>query len=348
MSAAEVPPPGLSVRAPRPPVIRLRRGVALALVASASALIAGALCWSFIVAPQVRAAARSSPDEAAKEAPPSRGRPAEFVASQPSSYDRLPMAELPEPRILAGGPPVKDGAIARRAPSAATPARAAAVEASQSGLFFATAKPGAPSSTPPAEPPRTPAEAQTPPLRLASGSVIPATLLTAIDTIRPGPVVAVVSSGVYDSLGGDHLLIPQGARLLGRHEGASRHGEARAFIVWAQLTLPNGATHQLQDEPGVDAQGAIGVEGEVERRLGQLSIATLFAGAITTLGQLARDKDDAGLLGDVGDAAAIEAARVGGRLIDRELQVSSSVRLEPGAPVRVLLTRDLVLPAYRP
>ena len=38
-------------------------------------------------------------------------------------------------------------------------------------------------------------------------------------------------------------------------------------------------------------QGAVGVRGKVDRRLGSLAIATLFAGAITTLGEIARAGD---------------------------------------------------------
>ncbi len=100
----------------------------------------------------------------------------------------------------------------------------------------------------------------------------------------------------------------------------------------------------------MDAQGAVGVEGHVDRRLLPLAVATLFAGAITTLGQTARDHQDhaGGLLGDAGDAAAIEGAQVGGKLIDRELDVRPSIRLSPGARVQVLITRDLVLEPYRP
>ena len=99
----------------------------------------------------------------------------------------------------------------------------------------------------------------------------------------------------------------------------------------------------------VDAQGAVGVRGSVDRRLFPLLVGTLFAGAITTLGQIARDDEGGGgLLGDAGDAAAIEGARVGGRLIDRELEVRPSIRLRAGAPVRVMITRDLILEPYQP
>jgi len=78
-------------------------------------------------------------------------------------------------------------------------------------------------------------------------------------------------------------------------------------------------------------------------------VATLFAGAITALGQAARDSDDdsGGLLGDAGDAASIEAAQVGGKLIDRELEVRPVIRLRPGTRVRVFITRDLILEPYR-
>lgn len=144
---------------------------------------------------------------------------------------------------------------------------------------------------------------------------------------------------------------PQGARLLGRHEGESAYGDRRAFLVWDRLILPNGKSLVLDGEPGVDAQGAVGVRGQVDRRIFPLLIGTLFAGAVTTLGQMARDdggRNPGGWLGDAGDAAAIEGAQVGGRLVDRELEVRPSIRLRAGAPVQVLITRDLILEPYQP
>jgi type IV secretion system protein VirB10 len=135
-----------------------------------------------------------------------------------------------------------------------------------------------------------------------------------VDTSRAGPVIATVTQNVYDSVSGRHLLLPQGTRLVGTSEGESAYGDRRAFLTWERLILPNGKSLILTGEPGVDAQGAIGVRGQVDRRLWPLLVGTLFAGAITTLGQIARDDDggSGGLLGDAGDAAAIEGARVGG------------------------------------
>jgi type IV secretion system protein TrbI len=184
------------------------------------------------------------------------------------------------------------------------------------------------------------------PYELKAGTVIPAALLTAVDTEREGRILAVVTENVFDTVTGEYLLIPQGARLLGRYNGDQTYGERRAFLVWERIIFADGRSLTLAKEPGVDSAGASGVTGRVDRRLGQLVVASLFSGVITTLGEAAR-RDGEGktgsLLGDAGDAASIEAARVGGRLIDRELEVKPTIRIAQGSRVQVLLTRDLIL-----
>lgn len=358
--ASKEPIAPLDARAPRPRVIRLRRSVVSVLVMGASGLVAGALAWAFVVQPELRANA-----QAARRAEPSevRGavRPSERVTDGPANYAQLD--KLPPPRTLgtqrSPEPPSPD---ARPAPPPRTPtaARAPGSEARASALFFAgdaSARTPAPASADSA-PSRDYAAvynthsllAPISPYEIKAGSALPAALLTAIDTSRAGPVVATVTENLFDTVTGRHLLVPQGSRLLGRHEGESRYGDTRAVIVWERLLLPNGKSLVLSKEPGVDAQGAVGVKGRVDRRLGSLAVATLFAGAITTLGQAARDRDDesGGLLGDAGDAAAIEAAQIGGKLIDRELDVRPVIRLAQGVRVRVLVTHDLILEPYRP
>lgn len=355
--------PRLDARAARPPVIRLRRAVVTAAVMGGAGLVASALAWAFVVQPELRARAHDARLEG--RAPEGRGavRPADVVASAPGSYAQLD--RLPEPRTLGPGSREAPEPAAARPKGPAQAVRTSsrstgdAQSARASRLFFeASTGPRGPGPESPAAGDRRDygavynTHALLPPLspfEVKAGAVIPAALLTAIDTARGGPVVATVTENVFDSVSGRHLLAPQGSRLLGRHEGESRHGDRRAFIVWERLLLPNGKSLVLPGEPGVDAQGAVGVVGRVDRRLVPLAVATLFAGAITTLGQAARDGDEGGgLLGDAGDAAAIEAAQVGGRLIDRELEVRPSIRLRAGARVRVLVTRDLVLEPYRP
>lgn len=369
--------PGLSLRAPRPPVTRLRKSVVQTAVIAGAVLVSGALAWAFVVQPELRDGARMRATEARENEVRGVVRPAESVTDQPATYDRLP-----RPRTDAGPEPtgVKTTPVAPSATSHSGASLPPVVRASsgpgvreqaaRSGLFFEGGP--APASAAPA-PGRAPTAGQAvdqggdlgiiynghtltsplSPYELKAGAIVPAVLLTGVDTSRPGPVVATVSQNVFDTVSGRHLVVPQGTRLIGRHEGESAYGDRRAFLTWDRLILPNGKSLVLTGEPGVDAQGAVGVRGQVDRRLWPLLVGTMFAGAITTLGQIARDGGDdragaSGFLGSSGDAAAIEGSQVGGRLVDRELQVRPSIRLRPGAAVRVMITRDLILEPYRP
>lgn len=369
------PAPGLSLRAPRPPVIRLRKSVVQVVVMGGAVLVSGSLAWAFVVQPELRASAQDRAEE--KRPDQGRGvvRPTEVVTRQPSSYDRLPeprgggMVEAADPSTAA--PPVSahPAPAYRPTPRPSPMAVNGADQAARSGLFFDAASGGGSSTG--AAVPSGPGGGESlaanarrgaaynenaliaplSPFELKAGAVVPAALLTGVDTARAGPVVAMVTQNVFDTVSGRHLLVPQGARLIGRHEGESAYGDRRAFLVWDRLILPNGKSLILDGEPGVDAQGAAGVRGQVDRRLFPLLVGTLFAGAVTTLGQMARDDsggDSGGWLGDAGDAAAIEGAQVGGRLVDRELEVRPSIRIRAGASVRVMITRDLILEPYRP
>lgn len=370
------PVPDLFLRAPRPSVMRLRKSMVHLVVLSGAVLISGSLAWAFVVQPELRAKAQERLADGRSTDARGPIRPAEVITRQPSTYDRLPEPRLPErdaaPSLEAApvsgardpdwGPPTPRSTV-----------MSATDQAVRSGLFFEAQGGGrSPPDVQAASPLRgegtvTSQEVEAgynrhaltaplSPFELKAGAVVPAVLLNGVDTTRAGPVVAVVTQNVFDTVSGRHLLIPQGARLIGRHEGESAYGDRRAFLIWDRLILPNGKSLILEGEPGVDAQGVVGVRGHVDRRLLPLLAGTLVAGAVTTLGQMARDDDhrgdggrrSGGWLGDAGDAAAIEAAQVGGRLLDRELTVRPSIQLRSGASVRVLITRDLILEPYQP
>ena len=112
-------------------------------------------------------------------------------------------------------------------------------------------------------------------------------LLTGVDTARAGPVVATVSQNVYDTVSGRHLVLPQGTRLIGRHEGESAYGDRRAFLTWDRLILPNGKSFPVHEPPpdlgALDGGGVPGVAEQAARTL-----------AISVSGDLAEGGDRAG------------------------------------------------------
>ena len=83
------------------------------------------------------------------------------------------------------------------------------------------------------------------PNSVQAGTVIPAVLLTGVNTDVGGQVIAQVSGDVYDSLTGQNLLIPAGSRLVGKVEAGVKDTQKRVNIAWDYLLLPNGGSYAL-------------------------------------------------------------------------------------------------------
>ncbi len=182
---------------------------------------------------------------------------------------------------------------------------------------------------------------------LQAGHVIPAALVTALNSDLPGQIIAQVTAPVYDSITGEHLLIPQGARLIGVYRSGPAYGESRLFLSWTRLILPNGWSISLRDMTGSDAEGAAGVRDRTDHHLDRLAVAVGLSAVISVIANNAEDEGSSSLAQSVGDAAAQQAAQTGGRIVDRELSLRPTIRVRAGAPVRVLVMRDIELRPYR-
>ena len=117
------------------------------------------------------------------------------------------------------------------------------------------------------------------PNTVVAGSVIPAVLVSGIDSDLPGPILAQVSENVFDSASGRSLLIPQGSRLIGTSSSASTPGQQRVQISWRRLIFPNTASMDLPQMPGTDQGGYAGFSDQVNNHY----LATFSTAAVTSL-----------------------------------------------------------------
>jgi type IV secretion system protein TrbI len=182
------------------------------------------------------------------------------------------------------------------------------------------------------------------PYQLMAGSLIPASLITGLNSDLPGTVIAQVTQNVYDTVRGDHLLIPQGSRLIGRYQSDISFGQDRALIVWDRILFPDGASITIS-EPGSDAAGYAGLKDRADPHWDKVFAA---AGLATLLGigaELGSGED-----GDIERAlrrgTTDTVSEAGQRAVDRSLGVPPTIKVRPGWPVQVLVTRDLVLRPY--
>ena len=177
---------------------------------------------------------------------------------------------------------------------------------------------------------------------LQAGSVIPAALITGIRSDLPGLVTAQVTQNVYDSPTGRILLIPQGSRLIGDYDADVAFGQSRILLAWNRLILPDGRSIILERQPASDPRGFAGLQDGTDHHWGGVLKAALVS---TLLGV----GSEVGSAGDGDLARAIRRGtqdsvnRAGEQIVSRELNVRPTLTIRPGFPVRVLVTRDLVL-----
>lgn len=184
------------------------------------------------------------------------------------------------------------------------------------------------------------------PYLLQAGSIIPAALITGIRSDLPGQITAQVTSPVYDSPTGNYLLIPLGARLIGRYDSEVAFGQSRVLLVWDRLILPNGKSIILDNQPGTDLSGFAGLEDEVDYHWDRIFQAALLSTLLGAGAEFGSSNDESDLLAALRSSGQDTIQKTGEQLVQNQIDVQPTLTIRPGFPVRILVNRDLVLEPY--
>ncbi|WP_328700365.1 TrbI/VirB10 family protein [Caenimonas soli] len=186
---------------------------------------------------------------------------------------------------------------------------------------------------------------------VTAGTVIPAALLTGINSDLPGPVVATVTGAVYDSATGRYLLIPQGSRLVGRYDSQVSFGQRRVLMVWTRLILPDTSSIALDRLQGLDVAGRTGLEDGVdwhwERLLAGAGLSTMM-GIGAELAAPQRGGGEGQIVIAMRQSMQETANEVGKELTKRNLDVQPTLTIRSGFELRVMVNKDMVLRPYQP
>ncbi|TPJ81946.1 conjugal transfer protein TrbI [Mesorhizobium sp. B2-5-13] len=186
------------------------------------------------------------------------------------------------------------------------------------------------------------------PYELKRGSVIPATLVTGINSDLPGRITAQVSQNVYDSATGRYLLIPQGSKLFGRYDSKVAFGQNRVLVIWTDIIFPNGSTLQIGGMAGTDAAGYGGFHDRVDNHLLQTfgsAILVALIGAGTEM-MLPQDGNSTGnnTENSARESFAETFGQISEQTVSKNLDVQPTLEIRPGYQFNVLVDQDMVLP----
>ncbi len=188
------------------------------------------------------------------------------------------------------------------------------------------------------------------PWEVKAGTVIPAALVTALNSDLPGEVIAQVTGPVYDHATGRTVLIPQGARLIGHYDSQVAYGQSRALIAWNRIIMPDGRSINIGSMSGADLSGAAGLQDRVDGHFGQLArgilLSTLFSiGAASAQDASARSSGDL-VINSASSGVATSAQQVGQQVTQRDLNRQPTIKVRAGWPLRVLVSEDMILAPY--
>ncbi|MFQ8888482.1 MAG: TrbI/VirB10 family protein [Bilophila wadsworthia] len=194
-------------------------------------------------------------------------------------------------------------------------------------------------------------EAPASPYMIRAGFVIPAIMISGINSDLPGQVMAQVSQNVWDTATGRFLLIPQGTRLIGAYSSDVAYGQERVLMAWQRLIFPDGKTFDIRAMPGADSAGYAGFTDQINNHwFRTISSAILMSGVIAAVDlsqddNNSSDSSDRQRAGDaLSEALGQTLGQVLGQIISKNLNISPTLEIRPGYRFNVIAVKDMTLP----
>ena len=191
-------------------------------------------------------------------------------------------------------------------------------------------------------------EAPRTPYELRAGFVVPATLISGINSELPGQIMAQIAQNVYDTATGKYLLLPQGSRLVGAYSSDVSYGQARVLVAWQRIVFPDGKAMDIGAMPGADSAGYAGFTDQVNNDYLRLYGSALLMSAVTagitynqhqnqsTIGYQQPSASNA-----MSQALGVQLGQVTAQMIAKNLNIAPTLEIRPGYRFNVIVTKDM-------
>lgn len=183
---------------------------------------------------------------------------------------------------------------------------------------------------------------------LLTGTLVPVTLITGIDSSLNGSVTAQVRENVYDSITGSSILIPAGSRLIGEYDGSGMNA-GRVSVKFTRIMFPDGNSVALNNSLGVDAMGFGGVKDLYSEHTGKAVGASFITSLLAGIAGSSSDGSGSNERSSGQEAinhAISNVLNTGNEIVKKKLEVGATAIIRPGFEFNVMLNSDLALEPY--
>lgn len=189
-------------------------------------------------------------------------------------------------------------------------------------------------------------EAPRSPYELRAGFVVPAILISGINSELPGQIMAQVSQDVYDTPLGKYKLIPQGSRLVGSYANEVAYGQSRILIAWQRIIFADGKAMDIGAMPGADSAGYAGFKDQVNNHYVRLFSSAFLMSGVTAGIALSQPETGNAYARPTASSALSEAlgqqlGQVTAQLIAKNLNIAPTLEIRPGYRFNVIVVKDM-------
>ena len=183
---------------------------------------------------------------------------------------------------------------------------------------------------------------------MRAGFVLPATLISGINSELPGQIIGQISQDVYDTPTGQHRLIPQGSRLIGQYSSETQFGQKRVLIAWNRIIFPDGKALDVGSMPGSDGAGYSGLRDKVDSHYMRIFGSALLMSGVTAAvtlstddGKNTTDGDAKTVSGALNEALGQQIGQVAAQLIGKNMNTAPTLSIRPGFRFNVIVMKDM-------
>lgn len=185
------------------------------------------------------------------------------------------------------------------------------------------------------------------PYVIFEGTTIDTVLTNRLDGEFSGPVKVMVTNPVY-SRDGQHVLVPAGTFVLGDAKKVGSMAQRRLAVTFHRMIMPDGYSVDLDQFRGLDQIGDTGLSGKIHHHYLEIFGTSIALGVIsgaaesTTYGGYSVSGSDMYRQG-----VASSLSQSSGSVLDRFINIPPTITIPEGTRIRIYLTQDLLLPAYK-
>jgi len=177
-----------------------------------------------------------------------------------------------------------------------------------------------------------------------TAAFIPYQVETTLNSEIEGLFTVKTRGYVFDSVSGQHLLIPQGQRVVAKDESASLLlGNERIPTFALSLSLPDGSLLDLGSAPIMDQSGTNGLTGKVDNHIWRLVWTSVFIGGLRGGQQMLSQELAQNGMAPIAGGIASQGSQVAQQRLGRAQDTRPTIEVAPGSLCQILVPKTLHL-----